>query len=61
MTPMELIEKFAPEFAGNQKDEKQLLVDDGVMMTPGLVIDEQLKSAGAIPGDVQILQWLREV
>jgi len=32
----------------------------GVMMTPGLVIDEQLKSAGAIPGDVQILQWLRE-
>lgn len=33
----------------------------GVMMTPGLVINEQLKSAGAIPGDVQILQWLREV
>lgn len=33
----------------------------GVMMTPGLVINERLKSAGAIPGDVQILQWLREV
>lgn len=33
----------------------------GVMMTPGLVINDQLKSAGAIPGDVQILQWLREV
>lgn len=32
----------------------------GVMMTPGLVINEQLKSAGAIPGDTQILQWLRE-
>jgi small redox-active disulfide protein 2 len=33
----------------------------GVMMTPGLVINEQLKSTGAIPGDAQILQWLREV
>ncbi|MDZ7360328.1 MAG: thioredoxin family protein [candidate division KSB1 bacterium] len=33
----------------------------GVMMTPGLVINEQLKSAGAIPSDTQILQWLREV
>lgn len=33
----------------------------GVMMTPGLVINEQLKSTGAIPGDAQILQWLREM
>jgi small redox-active disulfide protein 2 len=32
----------------------------GVMMTPGLVINEQVKSVGAIPGDAQILQWLRE-
>lgn len=28
MTPMELLEKFAPEFAENQKDEKQLLFDN---------------------------------
>lgn len=37
------------------------IISYGVMLTPGLVINEQLKSAGGIPGDMQILQWLREV
>jgi len=32
----------------------------GVMMTPALVIDEQVKSAGAIPSETQLLQWLCE-
>ena len=32
----------------------------GIMRTPGLVIDEIVKSAGAIPKDEQILAWLRE-
>lgn len=31
-----------------------------VMMTPGLVINEKVKSYGVIPKDDQILQWLRE-
>jgi len=32
----------------------------GVMMTPALVIGEQVKSAGAIPSETQLLQWLCE-
>jgi small redox-active disulfide protein 2 len=32
----------------------------GIMRTPGLVIDEVVKSAGVIPKDEQILSWLRE-
>ncbi len=32
----------------------------GVMMTPGLVIDEKVKSSGKIPKDNQILKWLQE-
>ncbi len=32
----------------------------GIMMTPGLVINEQVKSYGIIPKDEQILQWLKE-
>lgn len=33
----------------------------GVMMTPALVVNEQVKSMGSIPGESQIVQWLREV
>jgi small redox-active disulfide protein 2 len=32
----------------------------GIMMTPGLVINEVVKSSGTIPSDEQILQWLKE-
>ncbi|HKB85560.1 MAG TPA: thioredoxin family protein [Ignavibacteriaceae bacterium] len=30
-----------------------------VMMTPGLVIDEKVKSFGVIPKDDQLLNWLK--
>ena len=29
----------------------------GVMMTPGLVINEKLKSVGKVPKDNEILKW----
>ena len=32
----------------------------GIMMTPGLVIDEQVKSIGIIPKDDQLINWLKE-
>jgi small redox-active disulfide protein 2 len=31
-----------------------------IMMTPALVINEVVKSAGIIPKDDQIIQWLNE-
>jgi small redox-active disulfide protein 2 len=31
----------------------------GIMTTPGLVIDGELKSAGTVPNDSQILEWLK--
>lgn len=31
-----------------------------IMMTPGLVINEKLKSSGSIPKDEQILSWIKE-
>ena len=37
------------------------IMNYGVMMTPALVINEQVKSTGSIPGESQIVQWLREV
>lgn len=30
----------------------------GVMMTPGLVVGDDVKSSGKIPSDEQILEWL---
>lgn len=32
----------------------------GIMMTPGLVINEKVKSFGIVPKDEQILNWIKE-
>jgi small redox-active disulfide protein 2 len=32
----------------------------GIMMTPGLVINEKVISYGSVPKDSQILEWLKE-
>jgi small redox-active disulfide protein 2 len=33
----------------------------GVMMTPGLVINEKIKSIGKVPSEEELLKWIREV
>lgn len=35
------------------------MMNYGIMMTPGLVINEQVKSFGIIPKDEQLLNWLK--
>jgi small redox-active disulfide protein 2 len=35
------------------------IMNYGIMMTPGLVVNEQVKSYGVIPKDEQILGWLK--
>lgn len=32
----------------------------GIMLTPGLVIDEQVKSYGTVPKEEQIISWLKQ-
>lgn len=39
----------------------QELMNYGIMMTPGLVVNEQVKRFGVIPKDDQILKWLKEI
>ncbi len=36
------------------------IVTYGVAMTPGLVIDDQVKSAGKLPSVSQVAAWLKE-
>ncbi len=35
------------------------MMNYGIMMTPGLVVNEQVKSFGIIPKDDQILKWIK--
>lgn len=36
------------------------MIKYNIMITPGLVINEKLKSYGNIPKDEQILNWIKE-
>jgi small redox-active disulfide protein 2 len=36
------------------------IISYGVMMTPGLVINEKVLSSGKIPQDNEILKWIQE-
>jgi small redox-active disulfide protein 2 len=40
--------------------EIQDIISYKIMMTPGLVINEKVRSSGIIPKDDQILTWLKE-
>jgi small redox-active disulfide protein 2 len=37
----------------------QQIMNFGILMTPGLVIDGVVKSVGTIPRDEQLLQWMK--
>jgi hypothetical protein len=34
------------------------IMEYGILMTPGLVINEEVKSVGKIPKEKEILKWL---
>jgi small redox-active disulfide protein 2 len=36
------------------------IMEYGIMMTPGLVINEKVKSYGTLPKEEQILSWIKE-
>jgi small redox-active disulfide protein 2 len=36
------------------------IISHGIMMTPGLVIDGEVKSVGVVPKDAQLLEWIME-
>lgn len=37
------------------------MIDYGIMMTPGLVVNDKVVSAGIIPKDDQIISWIKGV
>ncbi len=56
----DLISKNNLEAEVIKVDDIQEMMGYGIMMTPGLVINENLKSSGIIPKEDQLLKWLKE-
>jgi small redox-active disulfide protein 2 len=56
----ELVTKNNIEAAVEKVTDIQEMVRYGIMMTPGLIINEKVKSFGIIPKDDQIIKWLKE-
>lgn len=55
----ELVTKNSIDAIVEKVTDIQEMMNYGIMMTPGLVINEQVKSFGIIPKDDQILKWLK--
>jgi len=36
------------------------IISYGIMMTPGLVINGEVRSVGKMPTNVQLIKWLKE-
>jgi small redox-active disulfide protein 2 len=56
----QLIAKHQLQAEVEKVTDLQEIMNYGIMTTPGLVINGVVKSAGTIPGDSQLLEWLKE-
>ncbi len=56
----ELVQKYNLDAVIEKITDIQEIMNYGIMMTPGLVINEQIKSIGVIPKDDQLINWLKE-
>ena len=54
----DLVATNSIEAAVEKVTDIQEMVRYGIMMTPGLIINEKVKSFGIIPKDDQIIKWL---
>ncbi|MDZ7763701.1 MAG: thioredoxin family protein [Melioribacteraceae bacterium] len=55
----ELIEQNKIEANVEKVTDINEMVNYGIMMTPGLIINDEVKSVGVIPKEEQLIEWLR--
>ena len=55
-----LVKQNSIEAEVQKVSDLQDIMKYGIMMTPGLVINEKVVSFGSVPKDNQILQWISE-
>jgi small redox-active disulfide protein 2 len=56
----QLIAMHQLNFDVEKVSDLQDIMKYGIMTTPGLVINGKVRSAGTVPKDSQLLQWLKE-
>jgi small redox-active disulfide protein 2 len=56
----DIVAKNNIEAAVEKVTDIQEIMKYGIMTTPGLIINENVKSTGIIPNDEQLLTWLKE-
>ena len=56
----ELIMQTGLDIEVKKVTDIEVMIKYGIAMIPALVINEEVKSAGIIPKDEAILQWLKE-
>lgn len=56
----DIVAKHSIDAAVSKVEDINEMMSYGIMMTPGLVVNEKVKSFGIIPKDDQILNWLKE-
>ncbi len=57
---LDLKEKYQLEIEIKKVTQLNDIMAYGVMMTPVLVINEEIKSVGKVPKDDDLLKWLKE-
>lgn len=55
----ELVEQHNLDVEVKYVDDLNEMVESGIMMTPGLVINGEVKSFGIVPKEPQLLKWLK--
>ena len=56
---IDLRDKYNLNFELEKLTQIEDIMRFGVMMTPGLVINDEVKSSGKIPPDEELLTWLK--
>lgn len=54
----QIVEENRLDVEVNYVDDIQEMIELGILSTPGLVIDGEVKSVGIIPKDAKLLSWL---
>ena len=54
------VEELGLDIEVEKVEDINRIIDYGVMMTPGLVIDGEVKGAGKIPNVKEIIQWIKD-
>ncbi|MCL6611146.1 MAG: thioredoxin family protein [Peptococcaceae bacterium] len=57
---LRVLEEMGVEASVEKVENPRKIVELGVMMTPGLIINGKIKSTGKVPKPEEISKWIRE-